>query len=95
MREAIVILIVIAVLLALTAIKYRRQIVTLIGFYKQVQAIRSGLKNAPAGSSANKPLDGIQLVKCERCGKWVSETQSVRNGSRIVCADNCQTAVRV
>ena len=95
MREAIVILIVIAVLLALTAIKYRRQIVTLIGFYKQVQAIRLGIKNGPGSSVASKPLEGIQLVKCDRCGKWVSETQSIRNENRVVCTEGCQLTAKI
>ena len=95
MREAFVVLIVVAVLLVLTAIKYRRQIVTLIGFYKQVQAVRSELRNKTGSPGANRPLEGIQLVKCECCGKWVSETRSVRYGDRVVCADNCPASVRV
>jgi hypothetical protein len=93
MREAIVILLVIAVLLALTAIKYRRQIVTLIGFYKQVQAIRSGLKSdgVPQGQ---RPLDGIQLIKCDHCGKWVVPDRSTRSAGKVICGD-CVSNVKV
>ena len=94
MREALVILIVIAVLIALTVIKYRRQIVTLIGFYKQVQAIRSGLKNDPGRSTTNRPLDGIQLVKCEHCGKWVLPNQSTTSTGKVICSD-CVSIVKV
>lgn len=94
MREAIIILAVMAALLALTAIKYRRQIVALIGFYKQVQAIRSGLRDGTRRATAKKPLEGIQLVRCERCGKWISEGESTKIGGQNVCIDSCETTAR-
>jgi hypothetical protein len=90
MRELIFILFVVAVLLAITAVKYRRQIVTLITIWKQFQAMRAGM---PSRQNAPKPIEperGIKLVNCARCGKWVPENTARRHSNTtFVCVGGC------
>ncbi|HYJ90313.1 MAG TPA: hypothetical protein VEV84_03320 [Pyrinomonadaceae bacterium] len=90
MREVVFILIVIAVLLALTAIKYRRQIVTLITFWKQFQAARARLQQS---ANTQRPIEsdrGIGLVNCARCGKWIPENEARRHSpTTFICVNGC------
>lgn len=95
MREIIFILFVVAILMAMTAIKYRRQIVTLITIWKQFQAMRVGL---PTKSNAPKPIEperGIKLVNCSRCGKWIPENAARRHSATtFVCVERCAAKAR-
>jgi len=88
MKETVFILFVIAVLFALTAIRYRRQIVAFISFYKQLKAVRTNLRNGEREHRRTE-ISGIQLVKCSRCGKWIPETEVAANGGRAVCRSAC------
>ena len=47
MREVLFILLVVAILLAMTAVKCRRQIVTLITIWKQFQTLRTRTPQRP------------------------------------------------
>jgi hypothetical protein len=92
MREAFVILIAIAILLIFVAIEYRRQIVGVIRFYKQFQAVRRRLAEPVTDNPIRAPQAGIQLVKCERCNKWIPETSSVKVAGKLVCRTECRVA---
>jgi hypothetical protein len=92
MREAVFILAVVFILLALTAIRYRRQIVAIITFWKQFQAARERLRTgAPEQQrQVDEPQRGIKLVNCARCGRWVPEAEAVRHSpTTFVCVRNC------
>jgi hypothetical protein len=93
MREALIILTVAAVLIVLTAIKYRRQIMALIGFYRQLKTIRAGMREPGGRARINDPVDGIQLVKCGRCGKWLPESETTRLSTGSVCTVDCRSVV--
>src|SRR5690348_3465490 len=89
MRDALFILAVIVMLLGLTAIKYRRQIVTLITFWRQFQAARERLRDSNSKPSVSGESATI-LVNWSRCGKWVAQTSAVRpSGTTFVCAEGC------
>jgi len=92
MRDALFILVVIAILLSLTAIKYRRQIVAMIAFYKQVKAVKSRLDQPGIGRSKVDGERGIQLIKCSRCRKWIPQSEAMGNLSKPVCARGCELA---
>jgi hypothetical protein len=94
MREALFIFIVIGLLLCWTAIKYRRQIVSIIEFYKQVKAVRSKLQQTRNGPPNIDGARGIQLIKCSRCGKWVPQSEAVGDVSRPVCRSGCELTRR-
>ena len=92
MRELFFILIVAAVLLGLTAIKYRQQIVALIMFWKQFQAARARIQQASNGPRPIEPDRGIKLVNCARCGRWVPENTARRHSpATFICASGCES----
>ncbi|HEY2866822.1 MAG TPA: hypothetical protein VGJ02_07010 [Pyrinomonadaceae bacterium] len=96
MREVLFILLVVGILLALTAVKYRRQIVTLITIWKQFQAARARLQQTPNRPRSIEPDRGIKLVNCARCGKWIPENAARRHSNTtFVCVGGCVAKVGV
>jgi len=94
MRELLIILFVIAVLIVLTAIKYRRQIVGLIGFYKAFKTMRNSMREGGSRPAMRDRSGGIELVKCARCGRWISPSTAVNSLEGLVCSEvDCQTRV--
>lgn len=92
MKELFVILLVIFVLLALTAIKYRRQIVSAIEIFRSMKEFRDQLTQQRTPQAAEKPksVDAGKLVNCAKCGTWVPEQRAIqlRNGSYF-CSTAC------
>lgn len=90
MREALIILGVIAVLLALTAYRYRRQIGAFYQFWQVLKQARvQGKRNA---KEMNQPAETAlgPLVNCVKCGTWVPESKSIKLGPRIYyCSTDC------
>ncbi len=82
MREFVFILIVIGVLLALTALRYRKQIVGMIGVAK---ALRDASARDQAGKGRVDRVQAVRLVNCMRCGNWVPEDRASSIGGSIVC----------
>jgi hypothetical protein len=89
MREFILILAVIALLLGLTAIRYRRQIVAFIRFWREIQAVRQRINSGNERIVENNDEAGIQLVKCVSCSKWLPPGAAVKVSSGFACADSC------
>ncbi|HUR99976.1 MAG TPA: hypothetical protein VMZ26_18065 [Pyrinomonadaceae bacterium] len=87
MKEAFFILLVIAVLLGLTAIRYRKQIVTMVHIWRSLKSMRDQVKGkqvpqdrAPAGP----------LVNCAKCGAWVPEQTAIQlRGGTFYCSASC------
>jgi hypothetical protein len=90
MKEAFVILIVIAILLALTAVKYRRQIVGAIEIWRSMKAFRDQLRQKPEETNTPRPVNAGKLVNCAKCGTWVPEDRAIRlkNGTYF-CSSAC------
>ena len=88
MREAFFILLVIAVLFILTALRYRRQIASVIMMWRAVRDASRGTGRPPLreGSEAGD----VDLVMCAKCGKWVpsNRTISLPTGARM-CSSDC------
>ncbi len=89
MREAVVIFAVILILLAITAIKYRKQIATVIGVGRM-------LRDAAAATTATRqtrieePVNSGKLVSCSKCGTWVPESRAIKfGGNTFFCTDAC------
>ncbi|MBK9216055.1 MAG: hypothetical protein IPM59_10730 [Chloracidobacterium sp.] len=74
MREALFILAILGVLLALTAVKYRKQIVGMIGFAR-------ALKEGPRRPVTDAERSAGRLVECARCGIRIPESKAVRLSS--------------
>jgi len=90
MRDALFILVVMVILLALTAIKYRRQVIAMVQFYKQVKAVQTKMNQTGIGRSQVDGDRGIQLIKCSRCQKWIPQTEAMGDVSKPMCAKGCK-----
>jgi hypothetical protein len=88
MREAFVILLVIGLLLALTAVRYRKQILAVHRFWRMLRDVQQNNSRTEMQQQTTSEID--PLVNCAKCGKWVPETRSIRLGTRMFyCSSNC------
>ncbi len=85
MKEAFIILLVVCVLAALTAVKYRKQIAGMIGFARILKEARQSV-----GQQSNSfPVESIPLVNCSKCGVWVPQNKARKVGDIFYCSDEC------
>jgi len=88
MKEAFFILLVIAVILALTAIRYRRQIVGVIQIWRSLNSMRAQVKEKQ--ESAEDTISSGPLVNCAKCGTWVPEQKAIKlRGGVVYCSTSC------
>jgi len=84
--ELFLILLVIAVLIGLTALRYRKQIVAAIQFGRM-------LKEAKDASTSGRIVSGepkaVQLVHCTSCGLWVTPDKAISRGGKSYCSTDC------
>jgi hypothetical protein len=90
MREVFFILIVVGLLLAFTAFRYRKQ---LLGVYQVWQMLKQagaqGRKSREEINTANETETG-PLVNCAKCGTWVPESRAIKLGARMFyCSTAC------
>jgi len=90
MKEAVFILLVVAALLAISAVRYRRQITTAIRFYKLLRGqVKQPIENTRQVKEKAKS-DDTELLSCARCGRWVSRSEAIRmSGGMILCSIDC------
>ena len=95
MREALLILVVSLLLLALTAFKYRRQISTVVGVGRMIRDAAAGGNNRRE-PRIEQPVESVKLVSCSKCGTWVHESRAIKfGGSTYFCTDEClQSAIK-
>lgn len=90
MREILIILLVIAVLVGLTAIRYRRQIVAAIKIWRSLKAMKQQMTERSASSTPKESVSAGPLVNCARCGTWVPEQRAIRlRGGGTYCSAEC------
>ena len=87
MREALLILTVIAVLILLTAVRYRRQLRAMFEFWRVVKRMRLQPGRSEVADT-NQRAAG-PLVKCAGCGAWVPEERAVQLGRTAYCSPAC------
>jgi len=90
MKEALFILVVIGVLAALTAIRYRKQITGMIGVARMLKETTRGV--AGAGKRVSGETKGIPLVNCCRCGVWVPQGKAIKVRDDSYCSEACLKA---
>jgi hypothetical protein len=87
MREFLFILLIIVLLLAFTAFRYRKQIAAVYQFWSLIQGAR---QNRNAEIPTPVEIETGPLVNCAKCGRWVAETAAIRLGSRsFYCSSAC------
>jgi len=88
MREALFILAVLGILIVLTAIRYRRQIVGALGLARALKGARPPV--------ADRERSAGRLVECLRCGVRIPESKAVSLGSGAFrCRRECSVATAV
>ena len=88
MREAFFILLVLAVLLGLTAYRYRKQLMFAIQIWRTLKGARE--MQQKASQIDPKPVDKGELVNCSRCGKWAPASTAIKFGPTIYyCSTQC------
>lgn len=91
MKEALFILLILLVLLSLTAYRYRRQIRSVLKFWRTLQTLR--VKRRGQEQIAEEPVSQGPLVNCQKCGTWVGEDKAVRLGrTSFYCSTQCLEA---
>ncbi len=90
MREILFILLIIIVLLALTAWRYRKQILVGVDIWRQFKKMQSQVRD-----QTSKPIDVPEssnghLVRCSKCGTWVPENTAVKLAANVFyCTTDC------
>jgi hypothetical protein len=90
MKEALFILLVVAVLAALTAIRYRKQIAGVIGVARMLRGATKGIDRSRTMPRETEKT--IPLVNCSACGVWVPRDKAIRVGNSLYCSDECRRA---
>jgi len=89
MTEWLIVLAVISIVFALIATRYRRQIVMGMQIWKMYRQMRVGGKQGEKKTEKRENLKDVPLVRCERCGKWVSPEDSMKLRSGTYCSSAC------
>lgn len=89
MKEALVILFVIAILLALTAVRYRKQIAGVIHIWRSLKSAREQIRKQNP-TVKEEPATLGNLVNCAKCGTWVPEQKAISlRGGVFYCSSTC------
>ncbi len=97
MREAIFILVVVLLLLAFTAFRYRRQLMAGYQVWNMFQSVRKGTLGTSQGEARSDaaPMSG-KLVSCSNCRTWVDESRALKLGrSTNYCSPECMEKAAV
>ncbi len=90
MFKYLLVLLVILVLLAMVAVRYRKQINSLIAAAKFLKEAKDAAQQAQLGRAPTpQPTKAsVHLVNCSKCGVWVPEGKAARRQQSFYCA-NC------
>ena len=90
MKEAFVILIVLAVIAGSTAIRYRKQIATALQIWRSLKSMRNQMKESRDRSAPERSVSAGPLVNCAKCGTWVPEDRAISlRGGVFYCSSAC------
>jgi hypothetical protein len=84
MREAIFILLVLVVVAALTAYRYRRQIGAIIHVWRMLRGMRQKSEPPILDQKRAGPL-----VNCAKCGIWIPRNRAIALGGTNYCSAKC------
>lgn len=88
MKEALFILTVLAVILGLTAVRYRRQIAGMIQIWRSLKSARDQIRQRQEPQAV--PDKTGNLVNCAKCGTWVPEKTAISlRGGIFYCSTGC------
>ena len=86
----IILLILFLILLAMIAVRYRRQISAGIEIYKMFRQLRNPQKPSEKQINPKKNEKETALVRCARCGTWKSQGDAINLRSKTsYCSASC------
>lgn len=90
MREAFFILLIVVLIFALTAFRYRKHILSVYQVWKMLKQARiQNAQNRDSIDDVNEAAIG-PLVNCTKCGTWVPESRAIKLGARMFyCSTAC------
>lgn len=89
MTEWIIVLAVILLIVVFTAVRYRRQITMGIQILQMFRKMRAMGKPAEKPAKQKESLKDVQLVRCDRCGKWIEPASALKLKANTYCSTNC------
>lgn len=90
MKEAIFIIVLILIVLGLTALRYRKQIASMIGMARLLREAKKGMS---AGPALGRPAEKVGvLAHCETCGVNFPEERMMRIKGKRYCSNECSAA---
>ena len=90
MKELLFIFVVLVVIVALTAVRYRRQIMGMFRIWRSLQAMRQQIKQKTNENAPPENAGGGPLVSCAKCGTWVPEQRAIKlRGGIVYCSSAC------
>ena len=87
MREAFFILLVVSILAALTAVKYRKQIAGMIGFARMLKEAKQNITQG-SNNIRGSVEKSVPLINCSKCGVWVPQNKAKKVGDVYFCSDH-------
>ena len=87
MREAFFILLVVSILAALTAVKYRKQIAGMIGFARMLKEAKQNITQG-SNNIRGSVEKSVPLINCSKCGVWVPQNKAKKVGDVFFCSDH-------
>ena len=87
MREAFFILLVVCILAALTAVKYRKQIAGMIGFARMLKEAKQNITQ-DTNNIRGSVEKSVPLINCSKCGVWVPQNKAKKVGDVFFCSDH-------
>ncbi|MEO6051225.1 MAG: hypothetical protein ABIP78_07835 [Pyrinomonadaceae bacterium] len=88
MREGFFIILVVFGLLALTALRYRKQIGSMIGMARMLKEAKENITSGPNIIQGDNGKN-VALVNCSKCGVWVPQNKARKVGDTFFCSDEC------
>lgn len=88
--KLLIIFVLLFVVLALIAFRYRKQIQTAIYVWRMFRQMRQFNKSPEKQIERNESNSDAPLVRCAGCGDWVTETNVLKMGNKIsYCSAAC------
>jgi formylmethanofuran dehydrogenase subunit E len=86
------VLILILIALAMIAVRYRKQINSLIATARLLKEAKDAAQSGRLGHAPmpQRTKTAVHLLNCSKCGVWVPEDKSVRRAGQLYCS-RCAT----
>lgn len=89
--KLLIILIILLVMIALLALRYRRQIQAGWQVWRMFRQMRQmGKPDVKPAEKKKETLKEVPLVRCEKCGKWISPDGALKlRSDKYYCSSTC------